>query len=219
MITSSAPSRREINKAATRQAIVHAAFDQLESGGYDALTAESIADAAGVSRRTFFNYFPSIEAALNEPTKLLLENAVAVLDELDPELELLSAAVSIVESLVDPALLEPIASLYLLVDEHPQMARMQLEAWNDCAEALTAIITARTPHGTPLAATVFAHCVVGAGKAAFAQWSRELSGDSDPADPRRTKMLRATLAEAIAQVRDGFPSLQERAPHQRKAQD
>lgn len=198
---------------------MHAAFEQLQATGYDTLTAESIADAAGVSRRTFFNYFPSIEAALNEPTKLLLENAVAVLDEMDPELDLLSAAVGAVESLVDPALLDPIASLYLLVDEHPQMARMQLEAWNDCAGALTEIITERTQHGTPLAASVFAHCVVGAGKAAFAQWSRELAGEPDPADPRRTKVLRATLAEAIAQVRDGFPSLQQRTAHHRKAQD
>ncbi|MBP2375888.1 AcrR family transcriptional regulator [Paeniglutamicibacter psychrophenolicus] len=211
------PSRRELNKAATRAAIVQAAFGQLESAGYAALTAESVADAAGVSRRTFFNYFPSIEAALNEPTKLLLENAVAVLDELDPELDLLSAAVATVESLVDPALLEPIANLYLLASEHPQMARMQLEAWNDCAGALTGIITARAPHGTPLAATVFAHCVIGAGKAAFAQWSRELAAAPDPADPRRTHMLRATLAEAIAQLRDGFPSLQQRAQHTRKA--
>lgn len=210
-------SRRELNKAATREAIVRSVFEQLQSVGYEGLTAESVADAAGVSRRTFFNYFPSIEAALNEPTKLLLENAVAVLDEVDPGIDLLSAAVTTVESLVDPALLEPIANLYLLASEHPQMARMQLEAWNDCAESLTEIITARAPNGTELAARVFAQCIIGAGKAAFGQWSRRLTEAPDPADPRRTQMLRATLAEAIAQLRDGFPSLQQRAQHTRKA--
>jgi AcrR family transcriptional regulator len=211
------PSRREKNKAATRTAIVNAALGQLETAGYAALTAESVADAAGISRRTFFNYFPSIEAALNEPTRLLLENAVAVLDEVDPAIDLLSAAVTAVESLVDPALLEPIANLYLHASAHPQMARMQLEAWNDCAEALTEIITARAPHGTPLAASVFAHSVIGAGKAAFAAWSRELGESPEAADPRRTALLRTTLAEAVAQLRDGFPSLQQRAPHTRKA--
>jgi AcrR family transcriptional regulator len=210
------PSRREKNKAATRTAILEAALGQLETAGYAALTAESVADAAGISRRTFFNYFPSIEAALNEPTRLLLENSVAVLDELDPEIDLLSAAVTTVESLVDPALLEPIANLYLHASVHPQMARMQLEAWNDCAEALTEIVAARAPQGTPLAASVFAHSVIGAGKAAFAAWARELGEHPDPTDPRRTQMLRTILAEAVAQLRDGFPSLQQRAPHTRK---
>lgn len=209
-----APSRRELNKSATRDAIVHAAFEQLNTGGFSSLTAESVAEAAGVSRRTLFNYFPSIEAALNEPTKQLLDRAVSALDGMDLDVDLLSAAVAAVESLVDPALLEPVATLYLHAAAHPQMTRMQLEAWNTCAEQLTQIVTVRAPQGTELAAMVFAHAIVGAGKAAFAQWSKHLTG---PLDAHSTQLLRTTLAEAIAQLRDGFPSLQQRTDNTRKA--
>lgn len=209
-----APSRRELNKTATRDAIVQAAFEQLRTGGFASLTAESIAESAGISRRTLFNYFPSIEAALNEPTRRLLDRAVAALDGMDKDMELLGAAVAAVESLVDPALLEPVAMLYLHAATHPQVARMQLEAWNTCAEQLTQIVLDRAPHGTELAAMVFAQAMVGASKAAFAQWAQNLTG---PLDANSTHMLRITLIEAIAQLRDGFPSLQQRATNPRKA--
>lgn len=209
-----APSRREQNKTATRDAIVSAAFHLLTRDGFAALTAETVAEAAGVSRRTLFNYFPSIESALNEPTRRLLDRAVVALDAMDPDTELLSAAVAAVESLVDPELLGPVASLYLHSAAHPQMERTQLEAWNSCAEQITAIVLARREHATPLAAAVFAHTIVGAGKAAFAHWARHLTG---PIDEQSTDELRTILAEAIAQLRDGFPSLQQSVDNTRKA--
>ena len=88
------------------------------------------------------------------------------------------------------------------------MARMQLESWNTCAEQLNKIILQRAPEGTELSALVFAHAIVGAGKAAFALWGKQLTG---PIDEHSTDTLRNILAEAIAQLRDGFPSLQQRA--------
>jgi AcrR family transcriptional regulator len=54
-----APSRRELNKAATRQSITEAALTLLRRKGLGNFTVEEIADAAGDSRRTFFNYFGS----------------------------------------------------------------------------------------------------------------------------------------------------------------
>ena len=63
-----APSRRELNKAATRQAISDAALELLRSRGPGNFTVEDIADAAAISRRTFFNYFSSTEAALASVT-------------------------------------------------------------------------------------------------------------------------------------------------------
>jgi AcrR family transcriptional regulator len=67
MSSSDPVSRREQNKTATRAAIADAALDLLRASGSEAVTAERIAEAAGISRRTFFNYFPSVEAALNVP--------------------------------------------------------------------------------------------------------------------------------------------------------
>lgn len=59
---------RERNKARTRDALVAATRELASRDGLAAVTAEQIADAAGVSRRTFFNYFSGVDALVAEAT-------------------------------------------------------------------------------------------------------------------------------------------------------
>lgn len=67
---------RERKKAATRAALGDAAWSLCVEHGYDGVTVEQIARAAGVSLRTFFNYFSSKEEAVMAGDKQTAETFV-----------------------------------------------------------------------------------------------------------------------------------------------
>lgn len=89
------PGLRERKKRATRRALRLAGLELVAERGLDAVTTEEIAAAAGVSPRTFFNYFTGKEDALvgNDPEllpRLLAGLAARPADE--PVLDWLRAA-------------------------------------------------------------------------------------------------------------------------------
>jgi AcrR family transcriptional regulator len=57
---------RERQRLTTKSEIVRIAFELFVKRGYDDVTVEMIADAAGISRATFFNYFPKKDLMLHE---------------------------------------------------------------------------------------------------------------------------------------------------------
>jgi len=59
-------SRRERKKQATRQRLLENAWRLFRERGYDSTTVEDITEAADVAKSTFFNYFATKQAILDE---------------------------------------------------------------------------------------------------------------------------------------------------------
>ncbi|MEM9122241.1 MAG: TetR family transcriptional regulator, partial [Pseudomonadota bacterium] len=64
MATGRRPSKRAARKAETNKKLIQASWDLFAEKGFDNVTVNDIANAAGVSRRTFFRYYPSKEAVI-----------------------------------------------------------------------------------------------------------------------------------------------------------
>ena len=77
---------RQRKKAQTREAILTAAMELFAEHGYQAVTVAEIADRAGISRQTCFNYFagkPAIAAAVSEIITYGIEQLVDAVLPLD----------------------------------------------------------------------------------------------------------------------------------------
>jgi len=100
MMLASQPSDvglRERKKAEARAALVEAALELFEQRGYSDVTIDQIAEQAGVSRRTYFRYFPTKEAVLLDRRLSQLasfRSALAAAPLSVPALDVLKAALT-----------------------------------------------------------------------------------------------------------------------------
>jgi AcrR family transcriptional regulator len=72
-------SLREKQKHHTRTEIVRIAFELFATHGYEGVSVEMICDAVGISRATFFNYFPQKELILREIASSRVERLKAII--------------------------------------------------------------------------------------------------------------------------------------------
>jgi AcrR family transcriptional regulator len=75
------PTLHGRRKQQTRGEIVRAAFELFGQHGYEDVSMDSVAEAAGVSRATLFNYFPQKELILREIAAARVAKLKAILEE------------------------------------------------------------------------------------------------------------------------------------------
>jgi AcrR family transcriptional regulator len=189
---------RERKKAETRRALSSAALRLAQEHGVEGVTVEAIADAAGVSPRTFFNYFASKDDAIAgiTPTEQseLLDDLLAQPEEVSP-LEALRgmclAAAARLEATADEAL-----ARHQLTQEYPALASRRAARFAEVERRLADEIARRTgrdPERDPFPALVVA-AAIGALKVGLSVWQER----------GRTGPLADVIDEAFAQLAAGF---------------
>lgn len=104
MDASEEPGLRERKKSRTRETVRREAFRLFELNGYAQTTVDQIAEAADVSPRTFFRYFPTKESVLFNDDLLtpILEAFLVAPAELSPVAAYRYAAAHVFSAMAGP---------------------------------------------------------------------------------------------------------------------
>lgn len=196
---------REIKRAQTEAALVAAAYELVGEGGLAAVTADAIADRAGVSRRTFFNYFPSVESVLVRGlTDLFTQVSTRIAECATQDLSLLDSLEALATAPGEQLMLEHLARLGVLGSGDPHAVAILHAAKSGWVDWLADFIHTRTPAGSDeLYAVGLANGVVAAAHAAITVWMQRTGGSLSE---ESVAQLRALLTQSLSAVRRGFDS-------------
>ena len=143
---------RERKRIATRRAIQLAAIGLVAENGLDRLTIDEIGRVADISPRTFFNYFPTKEAALIGDTPTIPSaEAIEQFVSAGPEQSVLHG---IAELLIEAS--DNVAEDHELTQrrrevlkQHPQLFAMRMLTMKSFEEELRLVVAQRLEHDEP----------------------------------------------------------------------
>jgi AcrR family transcriptional regulator len=172
LVTTSRPGLRERKKQATRKALRDAALRLALERGPDNVRVDDIAEAAGVSPRTYNNYFASREQAIVAAVTAEREARVAEAVAARPASTRLAEALTeaIVEQYTDPDSHDPRA--LLLITASPALRDAFLGTATGIEDPLTAVIAERTGDAGQHTARVLSASIAAAVRIALQQWIR-----------------------------------------------
>jgi AcrR family transcriptional regulator len=185
----------------TREDIVSAALDLAAEQPDTRLTAEHIAERAGVSRRTFFNYFPSVEAAFFAPVQQLLVVAVEHLDRVPKGTALADALTQAMTGAAEDEPLDRLGLCAHLGSRMPQFRGSELEQWDAADALLTEAFQRRYPHLESLTARCLTGAVIGVSRAAIHEWDSRTGGRPTA---RTATLLHDLIADSLLHIATGF---------------
>jgi len=164
---------RERKKQATRKALREAALKLALERGVDQVRVEEIADAAGVSPRTYNNYFASREQAIVAAVTAEREQRVAeALTKQPPSVNLADAVVTaVVEHFTAPS--DEHRDALIMITSHPGLRRAYLDSATSIEQPLsTAIATRLGATDRTLTSDVLAAGVAAAVRVALRRWTQ-----------------------------------------------
>ncbi|MEV0351983.1 TetR/AcrR family transcriptional regulator [Nonomuraea sp. NPDC050680] len=172
MVTTRRTGLREQKKQATREALSAAALRLALERGPDNVRVDDIAEAVGVSSRTYNNYFSSREqaivAAVNSEREARI--AAAVADQPDG----VGLAAAVIEAIVDQYTAPGVPSreALLLITARPALRDAFVDTTSAIEHPLTDAIAGRLGDIDPHTARVLAASVAAAVRVAIEQWLR-----------------------------------------------
>jgi AcrR family transcriptional regulator len=163
-------------RAVTRQDIADAALELFVRQGYENTTVEQIADASGVSLRTFYRYCSSKDDALTSglttgPATL----AIAVREH--PELPFVEAVIRAFVAVSETEVRR--RELRLIIDT-PALRAAWLAAGREAQDDLIEVILERSPDSSPLHARARAAAVTGVLTMVIETWASDNTERLEP---------------------------------------
>jgi AcrR family transcriptional regulator len=173
--------RRELYREQTRLDLALAAFAQAKAAGLAAVRVPQVAEAAGVSTRTFNNYFTSKEQAIAWLAGRHAGGMAVALAERPAGEPIGVSLVEAVVSVYRPPQADGLPPDFLrdfraLVAAEPALHGEYLRAMAAAERDLGDAIEKRIPSLGPLAARVLAGVVTGAERAAVRYWMQARTG-------------------------------------------
>ncbi|MFJ7067867.1 TetR/AcrR family transcriptional regulator [Streptomyces sp. NPDC101115] len=184
-MTTPPPGLRERKKQATREALREAALRLAVERGPDHVRVEEIAEAAGVSPRTYNNYFASREQAIVCAVTADREVRIAAAVKARPAGVRLADAVTqaVVEQYTNTGAREQQA--LLLITARTALRDAFLDATADIEPPLTAVVAERLGDAGAHTARVLAASVAAAVRIALEGWLRP-AGNTEAAESSGT---------------------------------
>ena len=199
---------RERKRTATKVAIITAARTLTAARGVNGFTVEELCEKVGISRRTFFNYFPAKEDAIlgspaDEIPADLAEAFIAggsdsVPGSVSPSL--LADFVDFAVALMDRMAIsrEEMTALQNALAAEPRLLQKAMHGSREAEEAIAALLSAREgiPADDPLlraALTLFRCLTERAGPAFF--------------EPGNTRSYRSILTDSVTAMQELFAAV------------
>src|SRR6516225_131729 len=165
---------RQRKRHQTRQQLITAAMRLFEESGYEQTTVAEIASAAGVSTKTFFNYFASKDEVLFPHLSRRIDVAVALIEQRGPDDQLPDVLVAAMQHMLADALTEEVdgglatvrlpmimsvpavqaATLHRYFLAEAQLAQVLQRAYQDILDPATAAAVIGSVMGAAIAAAL-----------------------------------------------------------------